>query len=159
MKAPRVCRRSATYLERPDARGIRRRVLLEVIAHVPDRAVVSGIDRGLRVILPAHRVDLGRLPACERRFTQGELAERIIGQTARESLTGERRCTAERIADSDVALMIDRRTAHPAIGAIRCVRALLPQLPTPIGGHRELVPANTAAKCRSQHRMNGGDGL
>src|SRR5262245_16643710 len=42
--------------ERADSRGVARRALPDVIADVPDRAVVGRIDGRLRVVFPAHHV-------------------------------------------------------------------------------------------------------
>jgi predicted metalloprotease with PDZ domain len=44
--------------KRADARRVGLRPLLEVVAHVPDRAVVAGVDRGLGVVFPAQGVGL-----------------------------------------------------------------------------------------------------
>src|SRR5947208_731297 len=48
------------HAERADLRRVAGRVLLQVVADVPDRAVVRRIDGGRRVVFPAQRVHLRR---------------------------------------------------------------------------------------------------
>ena len=64
------CARAARHAERPDARRVVHRALLQVIAHVPDRAVVARVHRSLRVVLPAQRAELRGLALDEHRLTQ-----------------------------------------------------------------------------------------
>src|SRR5262245_40100254 len=86
--------------ERADLAGVVWGVLLEVVPHVPDRAVVARIHRGRRVILPAHR-GLDALAFDEDRFLQGHLSQWIVGQPRGKALTGELRGAAVRVAERD----------------------------------------------------------
>src|SRR5215468_5287266 len=55
-----------------DAARVAGRGFLDVIAGVPDRAVVAWINRGLRVILPAHCI------LCSLAFGQNSLCQRQL---------------------------------------------------------------------------------
>ena len=109
--------------KRANARRIAARVLLQVIANIPDGAVVVGIDRGLRVVLPAHGRGLRRLAFHEHRFAQRQLAERIAGAPRRKALAREVRRVAKGIADADITGLVHRGTRHPS--KTRCLRCLV----------------------------------
>src|SRR5687768_6994229 len=112
-------------LEGADACRVRRRTLLVIVAHVPDRAIVGRVHRRLRVIFPAIGVRLRSFSLDENRLAKRKNTWRIRCKTRGEALPGKVRCAAERIADPYVAALVDRRTRHPAVEAVRCVRALL----------------------------------
>src|SRR3989442_12368269 len=98
--------------ERPDAGRVGRCALLYMIADVPDRAIVGGIHRGLRVILPPHQL-LRRFAFRQHRFAKRQQAERIVGKPCGNTLTWIGRRASERVADRNVAPPIDRRARHP----------------------------------------------
>src|SRR5688572_2862347 len=104
---------AAGHAKRTDAARVVRRVLLHVVADVPDRAVVARVDRRLRVVLPPQRIRLRCFAFHEDRLVQGESPLRVVRQAAGEALAGEVRGAAERVADADVAATVDRRTRHP----------------------------------------------
>src|SRR5262249_36180585 len=117
--------------ERADLARVARAVLLDVVADVPDRAVVNGIDSGLRVVLPSLTAGAGTIAAFsafagnEDGFLERQLSLRIIWLPSRESLARKRRRSAVRVADADVAELVHRRARHPAEESVRRVRALL----------------------------------
>src|SRR5947207_2032102 len=65
-----------------------RRALLEIIAYVPNCAVVARINRGLRIVLPAHRILRG-FAFDQYGFAQGQLPERIFREPRRKALAGK----------------------------------------------------------------------
>src|SRR5687768_15319918 len=103
---------AARHAEGPDARRVVRAAGPDVIAHIPDRAVVRGIDGRLRVVLPAHGV-LRRLALDEHRLAERETPGGIVGEAPGEALAREVRRPAERIADPDIAGAVDGWTRHP----------------------------------------------
>src|SRR5690242_21788273 len=86
-------------LERPDARRVVLGALLVVVPHVPDGAVVRGIDGGLRVVLPPQRVLLRPLTLGERGFLECQHARGIGGEAAGEALTGKGPVASVGVAD------------------------------------------------------------
>src|SRR5207253_1909697 len=78
-------RAAARQAEGANLRRIRLDAFLQIIAHVPDRAVVVRVHGGLCIVLPSHRV-LRALSFDEDRFPQSEYAWRIGGEPAGESL-------------------------------------------------------------------------
>src|SRR5688572_15514990 len=72
--------------ERADPRRVAGGSLLQVIADVPDRAVIARVDRRLGVVLPAKRVRLRGLSLDEHRLPKGEVAEGIVRETPGEAL-------------------------------------------------------------------------
>src|SRR5262245_25584360 len=110
--------------ERSDAARVARRILLEVVTDVPDRTVVARVDRRLRIILPPHHALRG-FAFDQHRFAKRQLPRRVAGESAGESLADIVVAATERIADADVAELVDRRAGHPAVEAIGRVRALL----------------------------------
>src|SRR4030095_7122669 len=84
--------------------------------------------------------------------------KRIVRKPTGESLAGEVRRPAERIADADVAVLVDRRTGHPAIELIGRVGALLPQRYRAIAStNLQLVPPHAAATGRRVDRVHGDE--
>src|SRR5262249_1706463 len=110
--------------ERSDSRCVVCLALFDIVADVPDRAVVDGIDRGLRVIFPAHRV-LRRLALDQHALAKRQQSRRIVRQPRGKSLARMVRRAAERIADCDIALPIDRGAGHPPKKPVRRIGALL----------------------------------
>src|SRR4051812_13605854 len=77
---------AARHSESANPRRERCRPGLQVVADVPDRAVVRRIDRGLSVVLPAQSVLLRRLSLGEYHFAKVQAARRIGRASACESL-------------------------------------------------------------------------
>src|SRR5262245_37386387 len=115
---------AARKAEGADAGRVAASVLLDVVADVPDRAVVARVDGGLRVVLPAHQA-LRRFALDQHGLAQRQHPLRIVRETGREALAGEGRDAAERVADPDVAVPVDRRAGHPAEQAVGRQRSLL----------------------------------
>src|SRR5690349_15375910 len=87
----RVRRSSRTprHPERPDPRRVARRILLQVIADIPDRAIVARVNGGLGVVLPAQGIGLRGFAFGENRLAKRQLAGRIIREPAGEALAGK----------------------------------------------------------------------
>src|SRR5262249_43404014 len=111
---------AAGQTERADPARIGIGALLQIIADVPNCAVVARVDGGLRVVLPPQRV-LRALAFGEYRLAERQQARWIVRQSPREALPGKVRRAAERVADPDVPVAIDRGTRHPAEEPIRRV--------------------------------------
>src|SRR5262245_21023450 len=88
--------------KRADLARIAGRVFLEVIADVPDCAVVARINRRLCVVLPAHSV-LRRCAFSQHSLAQGQQAERVTSPASSETLSGKVRRPTKRVTDADVA--------------------------------------------------------
>src|SRR5256884_10014225 len=97
----------AGHAKRADAACIARSIFLQIVADVPDRAVVARIHRGLGVVLPTYDI-LRSFAFDQQGLAQCQLAQWIIGQPRRETLTGKVRRTSKRVTNADVALPIDR---------------------------------------------------
>src|SRR5438128_7363239 len=137
-------RAAARKAEGANLRRIRPDAFLQIIAHVPDRAVVVRVHGGLCVVLPTHRV-LGVLSFDEDGFSQSEYAWRIACQPAGEPLARKVWRAAERITDRDVARTVHRRTCHPAEESVGSVGPLLVQTDVALSVDSQLVPAHAAA--------------
>src|ERR1035437_10296617 len=72
-----------------DPRGVGRRALLVVIADVPEGAIVAGVHRERRVVLPAQCACLRCFSIHENRLAKGELAPRVVREPRGETLAGE----------------------------------------------------------------------
>src|SRR4029078_4704834 len=97
--------------ERADPRRVAGGVLLEIVADIPDGAVVRRLHRVRRVCLPASRLArrgaLRVRPFREDRLLHGELSQGIARLPAGESLSGEGLLTAQRVADGDAERLFD----------------------------------------------------
>src|SRR5437870_4811975 len=144
--------------ERSNPARITRGAFLDVVADVPNRAVVARIDRGLRVVLPTHH-GLRVLAFDEHALAERQLTGRVAGEPRGEALARKGRWPAERVADADVAQTIDRRAGHPAKEPVRRVRALLMQADRAVLLDPEFVPADAAAAGRRVDRVDRHDRL
>src|ERR1043165_10157532 len=100
--------RAAGHSESTDSRRERGCARLEVVTHVPDRAVVRRVDRGLGVVFPAQSVGLRGFALCQDDFAEAQLTEWIRRASSSESLTGGHAGPAERVDDADVAKPVHR---------------------------------------------------
>src|SRR6185436_12968202 len=142
------------HLERADLRRVARRVFLEVVANVPHGAVIVGIERRGRVVLPTQRVRLRGLAYREDGFRERELAERIVGLPAGKALSCEVFRTAERVSDTDVPELVDRAARHPPVVAVAEIGSLLIERDVAtLLVHPELVPAYAATTRRRSDRV------
>src|SRR5258708_39722968 len=91
---------------------------VQIVAHIPNRAIVRGVDGGLGIVHTAQGVLLRGLALCEDSLVQGQHAKWIAGLSPRKSLPRKMRYAAKRISDADVARAIHRRTCHPAVESI-----------------------------------------
>ena len=102
---------AAGQAEGADPGRIARGTVLDVVADVPDRAVVTWVHRGLRIILPAHRW-LAVFSLCQHGFAQCQTAGRIARKARGETLPGEVRCSSERVADRDIPICFRLRQEY-----------------------------------------------
>src|SRR5207245_1931031 len=75
--------------EGADAGRIVGRAQLQVVAYIPDRAVVGGVHSGLGEVLPAQGVRLGRFAFGQNGFVQRQNTRGIAREPAGETLARE----------------------------------------------------------------------
>src|SRR5438128_2489690 len=117
--------RPTGHAECADLARVARRIFLEIIADVPDGAIINGIQRRLAVVLPPQdppfrrRAELGGLALGESGLRKRELAERIARRSPGEALSWEMVGPAEGVAHPDIAELVDRAAGHPSVGPVR----------------------------------------
>src|SRR5580704_2952373 len=126
---------------------------LQVIADIPERAVITRIQRQRRVVLPAQRVRLRGLPIGKNRLVQRHRARLVTRQPRGETLTSKRGAVAEGVTHCDIALAVHPSTRHPTETAVRRIRSLLRQLDGSLIVDRELVPPHATPARAGIHRV------
>ena len=130
------------HAERADLRRIGGGAFLQVVADVPDRAVVGRIDRGRRVVLPAQRVRLAT-PHLRRGPSRAWSARRADRSGCGRRTAGRRNAACRRTNSRSRCCRSDRSPGSPSSGRTRRARRC------PAGA------GSPSAPCRSGTRTSG----
>lgn len=137
-------------LELADPRlPIARTGALVILLRVPERAVVGGVNGEHRIVAPTRKgAQLRAAAAFHSGFALGERIQRVSRKApgVKDAGIPRRRRSAE--TDGEIALLVQRRAAHPAprvivgqVGALLINRGNA-------AGHAQFVPANPRALFR-----------
>src|SRR5215469_5103071 len=150
---------TARGTEGPDLCGVGGSAGFQVVAYIPEGAIVAGIDRGGGIVFPSERCGLRRFAFRENRFMQRHDSRRIRGHSCRETLTRKMGRSAIRITDSDIPIAIHTDASHPAIETIGGIGALLEKQRLAFGVQSNLIPADAPAAGGCVNRMQANNGL